>query len=361
MAESFSQFINRLVGIGNNNESIIVNKVSPLENKYSLREPNNEEINALEEFYNNSKFFLEKLKKVQMEYGLEKLEAMGLALWISNEYSGMNALLYNEDIDYNNLNTNQKKFVAANYYANKALKSGKVPKYTREDMVDLATSKSYTEHLNTGNILYRGLEMGGKAKDKLIYFYQENLGKEIIDKTFFATSALIPDRLYFTEDADFLFKIKPKESSSGLMVDAGKNSLFEAEVLFSPGTAFKVESIDTNVTTINYLLPVEKLDEIFNSSPINKTIQEYIPDKNIYKSLQLLSTIAFLTFDFNAQGITAIKFIKDRYPFLSDTQIQELLDIRSNLVKLDEKNYRYIEQKGGIHILEKYTINLEEI
>jgi len=270
-------------------------------------------------------------------------------------------ILYNENVDYNKLNEKQLKFVAANFYADKALKSGLVPKYTRENMVNSTTDVSLNYKLNPDNNLSRGLNMYGAEREKLVKYYQENIGKEIVDKTFFATTAFSPDQIGFTEDADILFNIKPKENGSGFMVDKGKNSMFEAEVLYAPGTKFKVDSIDTKVSTPNYLLPEEKLDEIFASSPINETIREYIPDKNNYKALQLMSILGFLTFDFDAQGFTAIKFIKDRFPYLSDQQIEELLGLRVNLTDIDQGNYKYIEKKGGIHIEEKLTINLEEL
>jgi len=83
LAETFSQFVNRLVGIGN---SIASTVVLPIAEPHKIREPNQNEVDALEDFFNKSKFFTEKLNKVQTEFGLEKLEAMGLALWISNEY-----------------------------------------------------------------------------------------------------------------------------------------------------------------------------------------------------------------------------------------------------------------------------------
>jgi hypothetical protein len=91
--------------------------------------------------------------------------------------------------------------------------------------------------------LSRTVEIKAKDLKEFLKPFREaaESGKEYIEPTFFATTAL---KRKFSMLSNVEFIVKPKENGSGRTVDQYKNTMFEGEVLYPPFSKFKVTKIE---------------------------------------------------------------------------------------------------------------------
>lgn len=355
---------------------ILNNLVPPKEEVSSqlpigITEPSDYQIERLEYFFATSKYWRERLEKVKTEFPeLDEREAMGIALWISNEYVGMNNKLWTDlsDDKREELGNDyiEAKYFAANYYAYNAIISGKLPGYNRsqmeKDIIEKNKSLPKVEQLtiNPKNILSRGLiNLDEDIIKDIRKYYSDNVGKTVKEKTFFATTGLVTENLGFTRQADILFEVIPNKNSKGVMVDKGKGVLYEGEVLFAPGTSFKVLGVEDTIVSNN---PDVSMDYINNLS--NGKLHQEI--KQILSSLDLL--------DFNIVDIMHKFILKRDMPFndikeyllkvfnkLTPELVDKIYDLKGSITKEDIENMEYITKNGGLNITPSFKIILEEI
>lgn len=373
VAETFSQFVNRLVGIGNDNQSVISNPGTS-ELPHGIIIPNEYQIKKLEDFFNKSNYWKEKLEKVKKAYpDLSHNEAMGIALWISNEYAGMNDKLWMDISDENReklgKDPQEAMYFAANYFAYNAIISiDKIPKYNRSQMeIDIVEkNKSLPDYMqliiNPKNILNRGLNGLDKYKvEKIKKYYSDNIGKTVEEKTFFATSSLDTENLGFTRKADILFEVIPNKNSKGVMVDKGKNELFEGEVLFAPGTPFKVLGVEDIIVSNNPNVSINYLDNLSKGNLAQEIKQKLksLPLHN-HEIIQIMNKFVLrMQYDMPLN-----EFIEDMlfmFEKLSPELVEEIYNLKGSITKEDIENMDFINFNGGINISQSLKIILEEI
>lgn len=378
MAETFSQFVNRLVGIGNDTQSEIV---IPLESSTTLVdlppgiiEPSEYSIKKLSEFFDKSNYWKDKLEKVKTEFpDLEENEAMGIALWISNEYSGMNNKLWKDisDEDREKLEKDpaEAMYFAANYFAYNAIISGdKIPKYDRQQMeIDIAeknkTLPDYQQlSINPRNVLNRGLNRVDKSRvEEIKKYYSNNLGKTVQEKTFFATTSLDPEKIGFTSSANVLFEVIPKENSKGVMVDKGKNEAYEGEVLFAPGTNFNVVGVEDIVVSNNPNVSIDYLNNLSNGK-LPQEIKQKLESLSLpnHEIIQIMNRFVLrMEYDMPLDNFT--EDMLSMFEKLTLELAKEIYNLKESITPEDIKSMDYINFNGGINISQSLKIILEEI
>lgn len=390
MAETFSQFVNRIVGIGNETQSEIV---IPLESSPTIVtedededtmvivdlppgivEPGEYSIKKLSEFFDKSNYWKEKLEKVKTEFpDLDENEAMGIALWISNEYSGMNNKLWKDisDEEREKLEKDpaEAMYFAANYFAYNAIISGnKIPKYDRQQMeIDIAEkNKTLPDYqqlaINPRNVLNRGLNRVDKYRvEEIKKYYSDNLGKTVQEKTFFATTSLNPENIGFTRSADILFEVIPKENSKGVMVDKGKNELYEGEVLFAPGTNFNVVGVEDIVVSNNPNVSIDYLNNLSNGK-LPQEIKQKLESLSLpnHEIIQIMNRFVLrMEYDMPLDNFTEdMLFMFEK---LTPALVKEIYNLKEYITPEDIKSMDYINFNGGINISQSLKIILEEI
>jgi len=380
IAESFSQFINRIVGIGNETQSEIVTPQQSVDSKVNLPkgivEPGEYSIKKLSEFFDKSNYWKEKLEKVKLEYpDLSTNEAMGIALWISNEYSGMNNKLWMDvsDGDREKLEKDpaEAMYFAANYFAyNAIISGGKIPKYDRQQMeIDVAEkNESLPDYqqliINPRNVLNRGLNRVDKYRvEEIRKYYLDNLGKKIKEKTFFATTSLDPENNGFTRSANVLFEVIPNENSRGVMVDKGKNEAYEGEVLFAPGTDFNVIGVEDIVVSNNPNVSIDYLNNLSKGKlpqEIKQKLESVSPPLQNFEIIQIMNKFV-LRMEYDMPLDNFIEDMLFAFEKLSPESVKAIYNLKESITTEDIKSMDYINFNGGINISQSLKIILEEI
>lgn len=344
-----------------------------LNNKKSLKdtnpriiEPNEESLKMLDEILANDEYFKMKSAKIQEEYGIEDIrEAGALAIWTSEYYSYMNELLYNTDIDLENPPDEYKVFIAANYYANKALNNDKMPKYSQEKMEEEQSEykrKDLTPLAKDGK-LRRGIK---NVPDGFVRKYVDNIGKETAEENFFATTAIAEKNFNFTKDADVIYEITPKKNSDGVMVDGAKNELFEGEVLYKPGTKFKVNGVkpEAKLNGPNYKREDydRAVDFIYNNSDEGTNTKLIDAMKEKLPSLDKIDTVTLMSELVYNKDLSESDFknlLLNKYPHISEEIISDLFSLKDNIDEWAERKADSI--KNNYNPNYTYRILLEEV
>jgi hypothetical protein len=311
-----------------------------------------------------------------LEYpDLSTNEAMGIALWISNEYSGMNNKLWMDvsDGDREKLEKDpaEAMYFAANYFAyNAIISGGKIPKYNRQQMeIDIAEkNNSLTKYeklvINPRNILSRGLNHFNKSKvEELKKYYFDNLGKNIKEKTFFATTSLDTENIGFTRSAKVLYEVIPKENSNGVTVDKGKNELFEGEVLFAPGTDFNVIGVEDIVVSNNPNVSIDYLNNLSKGKlpqEIKQKLESVSPPLQNFEIIQIMNKFV-LRMEYDMPLDNFIEDMLFAFEKLSPESVKAIYNLKESITTEDIKSMDYINFNGGINISQSLKIILEEI
>lgn len=329
-------------------------------------EPDNESLKELDNILANDEYFKTKAAMIQEEYGIEDIrEAGALAIWTSEYYSYMNELLYKTDIDLKNPPEEYKVFIAANYYAEKALNNSKIPKYSQEKMAEEQQKykrKDLTPLAQDGK-LRRGVK---NVPEGFVRRYVENNGKEITEEYFFATTAIAEKNFNFTKDADVIYEITPKKNSNGTMVDGAKNELFEGEVLYKPGTKFKVNGVKPEVKLNGPNYKKEDYDKsvdfIYDNS--NKGTNTKLIDaiKEKLPTLDKITTVTLMSELVYNKDLSESKFktlLLNKYPHISEEIISNLFSLKDNIDEWAERKADAL--KNNYNPVYNYRILLEEI
>lgn len=382
IAETFSQFVNRIVGIGNDIPlELSTTIVAEDENTIvdlppGITEPSEYSIKKLSEFFDKNNFWnlKGKLEKVKTEFpDLEENEAMGIALWISNEYSGMNNKLWKDisDEERKKLEKDpaEAMFFAANYFAYNAIISGdKIPKYDRQQMeIDIAeknkTLQDYRQlSINSRNVLNRGLNDVDKFRvEEIKKYYSDNLGNTVQEKTFFATTSLDPKNSVFTQSASILFEVIPNKNSKGVMVDKGKNEAYEGEVLFAPGTNFNVVGVEDIVVSNNPNVSIDYLNNLSNGN-LPQQIKQKLESLSLpnHEIIQIMNRFVLrMEYDMPLDNFT--KYMLSMFEKLTPELVKDIYNLKESITPDDIKSMDYINSNGGINISQSLKIILEEI
>ena len=207
----------------------------------------------LHEADSNSKVNLKyKQERILSEMKGEPEAAFALAAYIHGpSFRNMNAILWRKDID--NLNTrikNQenrssdeftKQYIALDVGAAKALKS--LPALSRDTLKE--QYKDYeidTEKFHRYMSLPEGGDLNGflkdhKPGDTIEYHSFQSY-------TVFAKPDATPEIAAFSESANIKYTLTRKENTQAKAMDQFKNKAIEGEVLYPPGTKFKVTNVE---------------------------------------------------------------------------------------------------------------------
>lgn len=195
----------------------------------------------------------DKISKIQAQNpNISTLEAHALAAWLGGGYTEMSEQIWKKQAGVKF--DESPMILAASVLAAKALH--KLPKQNVDDWNKRADQWSFQKEKNDLSAQWnRWMKIDEGALDGFLKKYQDAVGKpEYTEGNFMGISHLSPENMkYFSRNASVLYRIKPKldGTSQGRYVDDFKNSNKEGEVLYPPGTKFKVNRVEQMKTPSN--------------------------------------------------------------------------------------------------------------
>lgn len=177
----------------------------------------------------------DKIAKIQKD-GTTTDQANALAAWLGSGYERMSRQLWDKKTKPDN------GIMGANALAAQALHN--LPAVTTSQLKKFAEEKGNV--FDENKPLNRWLTID--PPDAFLAKYKAAVGKTIKEENFFGTSHLDGDRgdmALFASGATIEYKIKPKLNGKGQgrYVDHFKDGMNEGEVLYPPGSSFKVKDV----------------------------------------------------------------------------------------------------------------------
>ncbi len=187
-----------------------------------------------------------KMQKMQA-VGMTQAEAAAVSTWMGTEtysvpgsgtksrYSFMNQAIYAKDSMPPEF---QAKIEATNQLAINGYR--KIPAITPEVVSQLAQQKG--EEFDPSAPLQRHLKFDDPAA--FIQKYKDSIGKDVVEDIHFATTHK-QELDWVQNDSNVSFRVVPKwdGTGQGRYIDNFKNGMSEGEIMFIPGTKFRVKNV----------------------------------------------------------------------------------------------------------------------
>jgi hypothetical protein len=187
-----------------------------------------------------------KIEKMQ-EFGMTQGEALAIATWIGNDsidvqgaqktkYSLMNQVIYARDTLPPDL---QAKVEATNQLAKNGY--AKIPSITKDAVSKAADDKQ--ADFDPDAPLQRHLSLFGNPAN-FVQKYKDSIGKEIVEDVHFATTHL-NNLDWIQSGANVTYRVKPRwdGKGQGKYIDNLKNEMSEGEIMYPPGSKFRVKNV----------------------------------------------------------------------------------------------------------------------